>query len=495
MTLLRSGRRSMAVLLASVFGVAAISSCARKTDTDPHLISEYVHALYGAIRVERVSPPIASRISAYATTALYGALAAVHTSLPSLDGKLNGIPSFPRAERPGDVDASLVVIASMRVVLDSLFREGLPTTRAQLSRLSDSLTTARTAAGVSAEARARSDSLGRRIGFAVVTWSNSDGFAGTRGRPYKPPVGDGLWYNDSPESVYTTQNLSGASEFIQLDNPTNAQRPGNVSDRGLIMSRPKAASKTLPAANMAGATEPYWREVRPFVLQTWNSCEIPMANGYSTDTTSELYRNARVVYDTKAALTPEQKTIAYYWADNPGESGTPVGHWLSIASQMISERHLDADAAARLVMGAALAQADAFIASWGYKYQYNLLRPRMYIRRVIDSTWEPLIPTPPFPEHPAGHATQSSAAAAVITALIGAAPFADSTSVAIGHQVRHFDSFTAASEEAGMSRIYGGIHYPSGNAAGLTLGRCIGARVAAILGADSSASAGTSAKP
>ena len=130
-----------------------------------------------------------------------------------------------------------------------------------------------------------------------------------------------------------------------------------------------------------------------------------------------------------------------------------------------------------------MAQADAFIAAWGYKYQFNLLRPRTYIRRVIDSTWEPLIPTPPFPEHPAGHSTQSAAAATVITALIGAAPFTDSTSISLGHAVRSFASFHAASEEAGMSRIYGGIHYPSGNAGGLALGRCIGTAVAAMFGA------------
>jgi hypothetical protein len=37
-----------------------------------------------------------------------------------------------------------------------------------------------------------------------------------------------------------------------------------------------------------------------------------------------------------------------------------------------------------------------------------------------------------------------------------------------------------------MSRIYGGIHYPSGNSAGLTLGRCVGAKVAAAIGASSS---------
>ena len=465
-------------------GVGTILVGCRRPDTaadDPRVISEWVHTLYGAIRVERLSPPVASRVAAYASSALYAGYAAADGRLAPLRGILSQLPDLPQAAAGVAYDPASVAIASERVLLDSLFAAGLPTTRSALARLADSLATARGAAGVSAEVRARSDSLGRRIGTAIAVWSTTDGFAGTR-RPYAPPTGAGFWKNDAPATLFSTQNMSGASEYVALDNPNNAQTPSNMSDRGLIMNRPKATSnKTLPAVNMAGATEPYWAEVRPFALNAWNACPLALPPEYSTDTASALYRNAKVVYDTKRTLTSEQKAIALYWADNAGESGTPVGHWLSIASQMISERSLNVPEAMTLVLATSLSQADAFIAAWGYKYQYSLLRPRMYIRRVIDSTWEPQIPTPPFPEHPAGHSTQSSAAATVITALLGATPFRDSTSVSLGHAVRAFPNFVAASEEAGMSRIYGGIHFPSGNEAGLTLGRCIGDRVIAAI--------------
>ncbi len=444
------------------------------------MVSEWVHSLYGAIRVERLSPPVASRVAAYAATALYAGVAAVHTDMTPLDGRLNGIPALPRVTNPADYDAEVVAIAAERRVLDSLFADGLPTTRASLARLADSLIAARRVAGVTPETQMRSDSLGRVIGDAILAWAQVDGFTGTR-RAYAPPVGDGLWFNDSPATVYTTQNMSGASEFVALDNPANAQQASNVSDRGLVLSRPKGATKNLPALNMTGATEPYWREIRPFVLQTWDACPIPDPPAYSTDTASALYHNAREVYDTKTTLTPEQREIALYWADNAGETGTPVGHWLSIASQMISERKLPLDDAITLVLATSLSQGDAFIAAWGYKYHHSLLRPRTYIRRVIDSTWEPQIATPPFPEHPAGHSTQSAAAATVITAYLGATPFSDSTSVALGHAVRAFPSFLAASDEAGQSRIYGGIHFPSGNESGKTLGTCIGDRVVQVL--------------
>lgn len=190
------------------------------------------------------------------------------------------------------------------------------------------------------------------------------------------------------------------------------------------------------------------------------------------------------VVAARAYLTPEQRTIALYWADNAGETGTPPGHWIAIASQMVSQQRLSAGEAVRLTLLTAVAQADAFIASWAYKYQRSLIRPRTYIRAVIDSIWEPLIPTPPFPEYPSGHSTQSAAAAEVLTTLLGDVPFEDSTSISLGHAARRFPSFRAAAEEAGMSRIYGGIHFPVGNSGGRTLGRCIGEKVMERFGAD-----------
>ena len=457
--------------------ISVLAACDRTPATDPRLVSEWMHTLYGVMRVERMSPPVASRLMGYATTALYAGLASTSTTLPSLTGVFNGIPDLPRAANRTDADGALAAIAAERVVLDSLLREALPTTRAALERVADSLAQTRVAAGISAARRSRSDSLGRRIGLAIVAWSRADGFDSTRGRPYTPPTGLAFWVNDAPGNTYASQSLSGASEFVALDNPANVLQAGNASDRALILNRPKKKLATIPAVNMAGTSEPYWGQVRPFALRTWSECSVAEPPSYSPDSASARYVDARTVFETKRTLTPEQREIAFYWADNAGESGTPVGHWISIASQMVSERHLSAEEAARTMVLTAAAQADAFVSSWGYKYQYNLIRPRTYIRRLMDSTWEPLIPTPPFPEYPSGHSTQSAAAATVLTALIGNVPFEDSTAISIGHNVRHFDSFNAAADEAGISRIYGGIHFPTGNTGGKALGRCIGDKV------------------
>jgi hypothetical protein len=466
--------------------ILPLGACQRQRPTDPRLVSEWIRTLYGAVRVERLSAPVASRLFAYAATGLYAGMASVEPQLPPLAQRLNGLPALPQADPSQRYDATITAVGAERLILDTLFREGLPTTRAAIARLADSLTTARAAMGVDSSTAARSAELGRRTGLAIVAWSHLDGFDSTRGRTYAAPTGPGLWVNDSPLSTYATQNLSAASQLIAPDNPANALRSANGSDRGLILDRPKKpGGSTLPASNMAGVTEPFWGANRPFAMARWDECPAPPPPAFSTSPGTPLYEEARRVYQTNKHLTPEQKTIALYWADNSAESGTPAGHWLSIAGQMVSERHLSADKAAWVEMLTSVSLADAFIAAWGYKFKLNVIRPRTFIRAAIDSTWEPAIPTPPFPEYLSGHSTLSAAAAATLTAVLGPVPFEDSTSVSIGHSVRQYTSFRAAADEAGLSRIYGGIHYPSANVEGGNLGRCVASKVLARFGGGS----------
>lgn len=466
-------RRSIAA------AVVLLAACRALPDTDPRMVSEWMRAVYGVARAERLSPPVVSRLMGYASVALYEGLAAGAQGPPTLAGALNGLAELPRGAAGASYDGGMAAIAAQAVVLDTLLREALPSTRATLAALSDSLAAARMRLGVGEAVRARSESLGTRIGLAIVAWSRTDGYLETRGRPYAAPAGPGLWVNDAPGNTYAAQNISGASDFVALDNPANTLRPGAASDRGLIMNRPKRPGlQDLPPVNMAGTTEPYWGTIRPLMLKRWDECPLGPPPAYSTDPSSPFFLAAKEVHDTARALTDFTRSTALYWADNPGETGTPPGHWVAIASQMVGQLGLSANDAARLFVVTAVAQADAFIATWGYKFTYNLIRPRTYIRRVIDPTWEPLIPTPPFPEYPSGHSALSAAAAAGMTALIGAQAFDDSTGLALGPAPRHFASFTEAAHQAGVSRVFGGIHFQFGNEGGRTVGRCIGETIA-----------------
>ena len=216
---------------------------------------------YGVIRAERLSPPVGARFMAYASSALYSGLAATSVQMQPLTGMLNGFPILPHAADPRDYDQTLTAVAAERVVLDSLLRDGLPTTRASVAQLSDSLDRARMATGVGEASCARSDSLGRQIGFAIVAWSHGDGFDSTRGKPYVPPVGLGLW-STTHRSAPSPRRISHAPSIRDPANPANAMGAATTSDRALILEPAKAPGlKTLPAANMAGVTEPYWGQL------------------------------------------------------------------------------------------------------------------------------------------------------------------------------------------------------------------------------------------
>jgi hypothetical protein len=103
-------------------------------------------------------------------------------------------------------------------------------------------------------------------------------------------------------------------------------------------------------------------------------------------------------------LTEEQRTIAHYWADVSGTTGTPPGHWIAILGQLARHEPLSLMAAAEGYVRVGLAVADAFISCWHIKYTYHLLRPETAITRLIDAAWLPLLITPGFPAYTSGHA-------------------------------------------------------------------------------------------
>jgi PAP2 superfamily len=163
------------------------------------------------------------------------------------------------------------------------------------------------------------------------------------------------------------------------------------------------------------------------------------------------------VYDVSRSLTPAQAAIALFWADGAG-TVTPPGHWDAIALDLASTENLSTVQLARLFVTLNTAQADAFIACWDAKFTYWTERPVTAIRAEIDPSWSPLIATPPFPSYVSGHSTTSGAAATVL-----------------GHFFpQRRDELAAMAEEAALSRLYGGIHFASDNAAGLELGRKVG---------------------
>jgi membrane-associated phospholipid phosphatase len=185
--------------------------------------------------------------------------------------------------------------------------------------------------------------------------------------------------------------------------------------------------------------------------------------------------------------TPEQTQIARFWEDGEG-TVTPPGHWNRIAQTVSRDRGLSLPENARLFALLNIALGDASILCWECKYRHNYWRPIHAIRvadrdgnpdTTPDRCWTPLLPTPPFPAYTSGHSSYSGTAATVLAHFFGsdAVRFC-TTSEGLPCVTRSFSSFWAAAEEAGWSRIYGGIHWDFDNLDGLAAGRALGDYVA-----------------
>ena len=467
--------------IAQATGLAALCGCARHVPApDPQFVAQWLRSSLAFVRSERLGPPIAARISAYASVALYEGYASDPGSrLRSLGGQLNGLGALPAPPEGAPVDGATVAAEAVRVVLDSLFRDGFASTRRTIDSLAAAQVAARETAGVSSSLRDRSVTHGRALGATLLAWAAADSFFATRGRPWTPEAGRGRWVNTATVDQYVPETLSGQSDLVVTNNPNSALDPERASEKSVFANRPKAAGRTtLPAFNPVKPTEPYWGTFRTFVIRDGDECAPAAPPEYSETPGSPFWTMAKQFADTVRALTPEQRQVALFWADNAVATGTPGFHWISLVNQMIRARRLSADEAVEVNALSSLAIADAFIGCWREKFRSSVVRPVTYMHRVFDPAFATVIPTPPFPEYPSGHSVQSAAAVHVLEAILGdTVAFVDSSQVDIGQPPRAFTSFRAARDEVAMSRVYAGVHYFPAVLNGVVQGTCIGRAV------------------
>jgi len=230
-----------------------------------------------------------------------------------------------------------------------------------------------------------------------------------------------------------------------------------------------------------------WNTMMPFVIDSASQFPAAAPPTFSTDTTSEFFGMVKDVYMVNKDLSPEQRTIAKFWDDNPfviEHSGhlmfgnkkiTPGGHWMGIAAIASKQSHADEVKIAKAYALTAIALFDAFISCWDEKYEWNYIRPVTVINERIDSAWSPLLQTPPFPEYTSGHSTITGCAATVLTNLFGDHfAFTDTSDLRYIGMQRNFTSFLQAADECSLSRLYGGIHYRLTVERSGALGRKIG---------------------
>jgi hypothetical protein len=359
----------------------------------------------------------------------------------SLAGQLNELSSLPWAQPDEPLHWPTVANAAMATMTRMMFSNATAENKARIDLLERSIPLKYgqdfDPNKVTADITNRSETFGKLMAMAVMTWARTDGGHEAWGpirrsrENYVPPSGPGQW------------------------------------------------SATPPT--FAAALLPWWGEVRPFVMKQPTDCPALPPPPYSEDPGSAFFKEAQEVYKISTQATQEQRQFALYWADDPGKTPTPAGHWVWIATDLLKARKASLATAALDYAQLNMAMSDAFIAAWYAKYKINLIRPVTYIQLVIDSNNQTLLTTPPFPEYPSGHSVQSSAAASVLDRVFGASTsFTDNTHNDRGWGPRNFPSFKAAADEAALSRMYGGIHFRSAIELGKQQGQCVAGKVLAL---------------
>lgn len=424
-------RRDLFILLSGTAALAMPGSARAAPPAAADVLERWYKLVLLLVRHTPIySPPVASRAFAYLATAVYETTAAISPGWRSLAGQLNGLKEPPYKEKPQDLDLAHALHGVLAASVESFFVRTGPSGQRALKATARKIS-ADLAGSVDDDVAARSEDFGRMVATRVLEWSDGDGGAviENMGFPlsYKPKEGKAYWVPTSTIGLQQAPLL------------------------------------------------PDWGKVRTFAMPDGGACPIKGPPAYSEDKDSAFYKEALEVYETVKNLTPEQRAIARFWSDDPMLSPTPPGHWVSIAMQVAKQRNMPVEERADMLMRVSVAVADGFIACWRVKYEVDLLRPVTYIKRLIDPKWNSVLITPPFPEYPSGHSTQSGAAATALTALLGGnVSFEDATHVRDGLPARSFNSFWEAANEAGISRLYGGIHFRAAIDDGLEQGRCVG---------------------
>ncbi len=400
---------------------------------DPELFQAAMKKLTDVIVYDIFSPPVAARVYMYPSIASYSVLQKAYPEkYNSFVNQLEGFSEIPEAENE-NVDYHLASLHAFTVVGKQLIFSEDRITEFQ-EQLYDSLQNN----GLPTKVLDASKVYGEQVAQHILKWSKGDLYDQTRTYPK---------YTILEEDKYW---------------------------------------KPTPPDYMDGI-EPHWNKIRTVVLDSAN--QFPPIAPLKFDLTkgSEFQKQLMEVYAKGNGPNEESKEIASFWDCNPYVSHhkghamfatkkiTPGGHWIGITNIASKMNNSSFDETVNAYTNVSIALFDAFISCWDEKWRSLVVRPETLINQYIDKEWVPLLQTPPFPEYTSGHSVISRAAAVTLTKLYGDEfAFDDTTELEYGLPVRSFKSFIHASEEAAISRLYGGIHYMMAIDEGVSQGQKVG---------------------
>ncbi len=379
------------------------------------------------------SPPQASRIYAYSSIAAYQASVSDYAEYKTLDGQLKELANTPQPEKGKEYCFPLASAHAFLTVGKALiFSED------KIQKFQDELYAEFTALEMPSATYKRSIAYGQQVADHILAWADKDMYKQTRTFPkYSIPEDPGQWRPTPPDYM--------------------------------------------------DGIEPHWKKIRPFTLESADQFPPPPPTPYEEDKSSLFYKEMMEVYTVLDEEKEEKIAIAEFWDCNPYVSHhkghvmfatkkiTPGGHWVNIAALTARKTKANFMKSAESYTLTTIALADAFISCWDEKYRSKLVRPETVINRMVDEDWAPALQTPPFPEYTSGHSVISRAAAVALTSIYGDNfAFDDDTEEEYGLPTRSFKSFLEASDEAAVSRLYGGIHYAPACFNGVSQGEKVG---------------------
>ena len=220
-----------------------------------------------------------------------------------------------------------------------------------------------------------------------------------------------------------------------------------------------------------------WAEVTPFALDRASQFRPGPPPALTSDSYDDAFNEVKAFgIQNSTASSPDESLRGKFW------NGAIQNYWNEIAQTATLGHGLTTAQSARLFALLNLTMADGVIAFYDAKYTYNFWRPITAIRAAdsdgnpdtaVDANWLPEVGnTTPDPSYPGAHAVISAAASAVLRSVLRHDRFDFVvTSEALPGVERSFDSFSAAAEEATLSRIFAGVHFRFDLTAGHRLGR------------------------
>ena len=375
------------------------------------------------------SPPVsygvnAGRYMAYSGIAVYEATVPGMPEYQSLYGQLNEMPEMPKTEPGKAYHWPTCANAALAEITRKLFTF-TPVTNTAVNATEDRLNAVYEAEIGNTATFDRSKAFGKAIAQKVAEWAATD-------HPWS------LW-----EPMVLTDNSPG-KWWPENNNP--------VMPNGLA----------------------YWGNTRTIVRGSIDNV-VGQPYAYNdNDKNSPYYKDFQEVYDISKHLTFKQKRLALYYND-PLVNGYPGGaSYFPVFKQILAQVNPMLDVAALAFAKTGMSLMDATIGSMKAKFTIMQERPFQFIRRVIEPSndpatmWKPFIPTPPYSDLPANHATFAGSFTHALTTLFGnnvhftnntyngTLVTIDGNTTDLG--TYNYNSFYELAKDIAISRVLGGIH-------------------------------------